>query len=138
MKSNYICIERLVFKVALVKVDDLADAIAEELKAYSEEVTEQVKEDVKQVAKECCQAIKKNPPEDSGEYKSGWKTKVVYENQHDIRVQVYNTKKPQLTHLLEHGHAKLNGGRVEGKAHIRPAEQQAEKSLVGKVKVAVR
>lgn len=124
--------------MAKVDVDGLADAIIQELLAYSEEVTEQLKEEVKTVAKECAKDIKNNAPEDTGDYKKGWKAKLAYENSNDIRMVVYNSKKPQIAHLLEYGHAKVGGGRVEGKAHIRPAEERAEKKLMGKVKVIVR
>lgn len=124
--------------MANVSIDDLADVIMQELQMYSDEVTEQVKKDVKTVAKECAKEVSSNSPKDSGEYASGWKSKTVYESHNDIRAVVYNAKKPSLAHLLEYGHAKVNGGRVPGKAHIRPAEQNAEKKLLGKVKVAVR
>lgn len=63
---------------------------------------------------------------------------MVYENREDVRVVVRNKTDYQLTHLLENGHAKVNGGRVEGKPHIGPAEQNAEKKLMQKVKVVVR
>lgn len=124
--------------MAAISIDSLTDVIMEELHTFSEGVTEQLKEDVKQVARECVQDIKKNVPEDTGDYKKGWKAKVSYESKNDIRVTVYNAKKPQLTHLLEYGHAKRNGGRVEGKSHIRPAQKYAEVSLEGKAKAIVR
>lgn len=120
-----------------ISIDDLADAIRDELQSYSEEVIEDVKDSVKKVAKECVSDIKENVPEDTGDYKKGWKTKVAFENPDDIRVTVYNSKKPQLTHLLEHGHAKVNGGRVEGKEHIRPAEQKAQKELLKQIQEAI-
>ena len=121
-----------------VLIDDLADAIMEELNNYSDEVTEQIKKDVKKVANKCKKEIQANAPKKEGEYAAGWRAKTVFESPNDIRMVIYNEKKPGLTHLLENGHAKVNGGRVAGIPHIRPAELNAEKELLGIVKVAVR
>lgn len=124
--------------MAKVSVNDVADAIAAELQQYSQDVTEGLKRDVKQVAKECKQEIQRNSPVLTGSYKKGWRDQVEFEGREDIRVVVKNKTDYQLTHLLENGHAKVNGGRVQGKPHIRPAEQNAEKKLLQKVKVVVR
>lgn len=124
--------------MAKVSVNDIADAIAAELQQYSQDVTEDLKRDVKQVAKECKQEIQRNSPALTGSYKKGWRDQVEFEGREDIRVVVKNKTDYQLTHLLENGHAKVNGGRVQGKPHIRPAEQNAEKKLLQKVKVVVR
>ena len=124
--------------MAKVTVNDVADAIAAELQQYSQDVTEGLKRDVKQVAKECKQEIQRNSPVLTGSYKKGWRDQVEFEGREDIRVVVKNKTDYQLTHLLENGHAKVNGGRVQGKPHIRPAEQNAEKKLLQKVKVVVR
>ena len=121
-----------------VSIDDLADAIMHELQVYSDEVAEEIKDGVRQVAKDCAKEIKDKSPINSGDYKKGWKTKVAFENREVIRVTVYNSKKPQITHLLEYGHASRNGGRVEGHAHIRPAELQAEKALMKVIEEAVK
>lgn len=124
--------------MAGIKVSDLAQAVAQELADYSQDLTDGVKKEVKQVAKDVVTELKQTSPRNSGDYAKGWKSRVEYESPEDIRVRVYNSKKPQLTHLLENGHAKQNGGRVNGIPHIGPAEQRAEDSLEGKVKVVAR
>lgn len=123
--------------MAAISIDDLADAIMEELHAYSEEVTEGLKEEIKQASKECIADIKKNAPEDTGDYKKSWKVKTAYESKSDIRVVIHSAKEYRLTHLLEFGHAKRGGGRVEGKPHIAPAEKNVEEKLMKRVKVKI-
>lgn len=121
-----------------ISIDDLADTLAEELAGYSQEVTDDLKREVKQVAKEMVSELKATSPRDSGDYASGWTSTTESEGRNTVQVRVYNRKQPTLTHLLENGHAKVNGGRVEGKAHIGPAEQTAEKRLENKVVVMVK
>ena len=121
-----------------VTVEEWAAALFEELKSYNQEVTDGLKRDVKQVAKECKKDIQQNSPELTGSYRKGWRDKIQYEDDEDIRITVYNKTDYQLTHLLEHGHDKVNGGRVEGHPHIEPAELRAEQKLMKKVKVLVR
>lgn len=121
-----------------IPLQELEIAIERELAQYSEDVAEGLKREIKAVAKETVTDLKSTSPRDTGEYARGWTYKVEFENAQDIRVRIRNRTKPQLTHLLEYGHAKTNGGRVQGKPHIRPAEQRAEKKLDGAVKVVVR
>ena len=109
-----------------------------ELKAYSDEVAEGIKKAVNDVAKETVRTLKTTSPRDTGKYARGWTFKVEFESPEDIRVRISNRTKWQLTHLLENGHAKVNGGRVDGKPHIRPAEQAAADKLVGAVKVVIK
>ena len=120
-----------------IDIEDLADVIMEELRSFSEEITEGMKEEVKQVAKECAKDIKDKAPVDSGTYKKNWKVKNVFESQNDICVVVHSAKEYRRTHLLEHGHAKRGGGRVEGIPHIKPAEENAEKKLMKKVEIKI-
>lgn len=121
-----------------IPLQQLEVEIVKELSQYSQEVADGIKKEVKQVADEMVKELKQTSPKDTGKYAKGWKEKVEFESSEDIRVRVYNSTKPQLTHLLEHGHAKKNGGRVEGRPHVGPAEQTAEKKLADGVKVVVR
>ena len=59
-------------------------------------------------------------PVSLGEYAKGW----THRKEAPGSYRVYNKKKPQLTHLLEHGHAKAGGGRVEGIPNIKPAQDR--------------
>lgn len=116
----------------------LATEIAASLSKYEETVAEQLKDEVQQIAKECAKEIASKSPKDTGVYAKGWTHKVLYEKGNDIRVTVYNKNKPTLTHLLENGHALANGGRKNGKPHIRPAERNAAQKLLNKAKVVVK
>lgn len=119
-------------------VDKLAGEVATMLETYTDEVTEAVKAECETVADECLKEIRAASPVKTGKYKKGWKKKVEYEGKEDIRIRVYNAKCPGLTHLLEKGHARVNGGRVAAIPHIEPAEQHAAEKLVNKVKVKIR
>lgn len=121
-----------------IPLQELEIAIVKELSQYGNEVAEEIKKNVRSVAKETVKTLKATSPRDTGEYAKGWTYKIEYEDMNDIRVRVYNRNKPQLTHLLENGHAKKNGGRVDGRPHIGPAEQEAEKKLENSVKVVIK
>ena len=115
--------------MAGIKIDALGAEIAKMMEEYAAEAAGDVKAEAKAVAKEAVKELKTTSPEGpgskKGHYKDGWASKVESENAVSIGIRVYNRKKPGLTHLLEKGHAKRGGGRVEGIQHIGPAEQRA-------------
>lgn len=121
-----------------VTPDELSAAIADEFKKYSDEVAEECKAAVKDVAKRCRNEVKTNSPVESGEYRDGWATSTSGNSATSIRVTVYNKRKPGLAHLLENGHVKRGGGRVEGHPHIGPAEAKANDELYRKIKEVCR
>lgn len=114
-----------------VTAANLVEAIRAELEAYGEDVTENMREVTRIVAKKGAQAVKNeaNAKFDShgkspGErYGAGWKY-YVSDKRLQATATIYNDTYPTLPHLLEHGHAKRGGGRVEGRPHIEPVEKQ--------------
>lgn len=120
-----------------ISIDGLEQAIAAELQAYQQEVVDDLKSSVHDAGKACLNEIKANSPADTGDYRKGWKIKTAYESETDIRLQVYNKDHYQLTHLLEDGHANVDGGRTPGRPHIGPAADQAAEKLEKDVKVKV-
>lgn len=124
-----------------VSIDNLSQAIVDVLNAYRDEVTEDFKSDIMDAAQFCKSEIQRRSPQNSGEYKRGWRIKKQFENSSALRVVIYNAKKPTLTHLLEKGHLIISRttGKVLGSAkaepHIEPAEQAAEKMLIKAVEI---
>ena len=103
-----------------VDIDDLADAITEEVKKYTDDVSEAIEEEVKETSKKVRKEAKDNSPEQTGEYKKGWRRKRRSRGG-EISYFVHNKNKPQLVHLLEYGHALQYGGSVSAIPHLRPA-----------------
>ena len=101
-------------------------------------MTEIVKEACKETAEECLEDIKSASPRKSGAYRRGWKLEEEANNALRVSYVIKNTTKPRLTHLLEKGHAKVNGERVEGIPHIKPAEDRAAQTLTKLVEEALK
>lgn len=120
-----------------MKIDGMADAIVKELSAWSKEVVGALKEEVQAVGEDTAKELRQTSPKRRGAYARDWSSKVTYDDWQDIRVTVYNKRHYQLTHLLENGHAKVNGGRVNGIPHISVAEENAARDLEQKVKVRI-
>jgi hypothetical protein len=114
-------------------VINLANEISRALKTYTAEVTEGMENAKEEVAKETVKVLKRTSPRLTGDYAKGWSRKKVGTAQ-----VVYNRTDYQLTHLLEHGHAKVNGGRVPGIPHIGPAEKKAIDEYTKRVEQVIR
>lgn len=122
-----------------ISIDQLANEITEALSTYSQDIVDQVDISSKRVGKEAVKRLKQTSPKDSGDYAKAWTmTTFEYYGQPDRRVIHVKAPHYRLTHLLEHGHAKANGGRVEGKPHIGPAEQQVIEQFTQEVEEAIR
>ena len=113
-----------------VSIDEMGDIIMKELEEYAKLATDDMKDAVKDTAKSVKKDIEGSAPVLPGRYKKSWSIKSISENANSIDMVVHSRNRYQLTHLLEYGHAKRGGGRVEGKPHIAPAEQRGNETLV--------
>lgn len=112
-----------------ISIDALADTVMECLNDYADVSTEGMKKAVCKAGNTVKKEISANAPKDTGAYAKSWAVKNTKENAHLLEVTVYSKNRYQLAHLLEHGHAKRNGGRAVGKSHIAPAEQTGIEQL---------
>ena len=125
---------------------DLREVVDTVLAEYGEEVERICAQALPEVADDVVRELKRTSPGDgqSGRpYSRGWTYKVETSSFGRITVRVYNENKPQLTHLLEYGHALVKGGRlgmggqvigeVGAFPHIRPRKELAERELIKKV-----
>ncbi|MDE6665535.1 MAG: HK97 gp10 family phage protein, partial [Ruminococcus sp.] len=110
-------------------VDDLADLVMDGLCEYSDLADTVMKKAVRKTATSVKNEISANAPVKSGRYKKSWTTKKVKENSHSLEITVHSKDRYQIAHLLEHGHAKRNGGRVAAIPHIAPAEENGADML---------
>ena len=122
----------------MTSVDDLTSEIMKGLTEYAELADSEMKKAVRKTATTVKNEISANAPEKSGRYKKSWTAKKTKENSHTLEMTVHSKNRYQLSHLLEHGHAKRGGGRVEGIPHIAPAEAHGEKLLTELLEKALK
>lgn len=129
--------------MAKVNIDKLSMAVINELEAYKDVTVDIMTEAVKKTAKETAKEINRRAEEQfggSGEYAKSWSYKRDPNMRGKYKFSMVVFSKPpyyRLAHLLEKGHAKVNGGRVSGKAHISPAEELAKENLVKYIKEGI-
>lgn len=122
--------ERAELMAKQVTIEAMDAAISKILDEYNINVIEDMQEAVKKAAKEGVKVVKSNSRvfNGTGEYAKGWTSKVET-GRTSAQGIIYNKSLPGLPHLLEHGHAKRNGGRVAGRVHIEPVQKALEESF---------
>ena len=113
-----------------VSIDEMDNAIMEELEKYADLAADELKAAVKETAASVRKDIQAGAPVDTGKYKKSWSVKNVRKDSESIELVVHSRNRYQIAHLLEHGHAKRGGGRVAAKPHIASAEQRGNEKLV--------
>lgn len=115
--------------VKKINPNDLTLTISAMLSEYADDVIEDVKEAVDDVAKEAQKIVKSKAPVKTGKYKRSIKVKTSYESLTEIRKTIYSNGNSGLTHLLENGHAKVNGGRTRAFPHWKYGDEYIKKEL---------
>lgn len=121
-----------------VTVENLGAEVDKILAKYGDEIEENLDKIRHSVALKGKTALKNASESDfngSGKYAAGWTvTDVKYPH---YTSSVIHNKKAGLPHLLEHGHALIIGGRnvgrVEGREHIAPVEEELINQYVNEV-----
>lgn len=109
--------------------DGFSEAINEMLEDCRAENDEALKANITDACKDGRSYLRANSPKRTGDYAKGWSYKVDEDVPGSYTGHVYNKNHYQLTNLLEKGHAKRNGGRVDGIPHIEPAFEQVQADL---------
>lgn len=127
-----------------IQPDDLASAIMDNLRAYTDEVTDGIKKAEDLTAKECKSNLEADSPAGvTHKYKKGWKVTVTYESAMEKRTVIHN-KEYRLTHLLENGHVirnEENGasyGRTRAFPHIKKNEEKANADFERRVEEVIK
>ncbi len=107
-----------------IKPDRLADVVCAQLNDYAKTTSKGVKKAVSQTSKTIKENITTTAPRDRGRYARSWRVKTIKETMDSLIDVIYTPSGYRIAHLLEYGHVKRNGGRVEAKPHIKTAEEQ--------------
>ena len=121
----------------MTSIDNLAAEVMKGLQEYSELADDEMKKAVKKTATSVKKEISANAPHDTGTYAKSWTSSKVKETSHNLQMTVHSRNRYRLAHLLEKGHAKRGGGRVEGHPHIAPAEKNGEELLETLIRKAI-
>jgi len=120
-----------------VRPDRLVGEIVNAIQNYTDAVGAAIAVEVKETADAVIKDAREHSPVRTGAYKRGW-TKKTQRAPGMAKYTVWNKKRYRLTHLLEFGHAKRGGGRVQGHPHLGPAYQRHGATMPDRIKRIIR
>lgn len=124
--------------MANIQINQLAESISSTMEKWSTEVEEQIKNAVNDCMKDLVESTKRDAPVLTGSYKRNISSKVTLSKNHEYQ-QTWYVKAPdyRLTHILEKGYQKKNGGRVQPREHIGKNAERVKQQFEQKVKEAI-
>ena len=106
-----------------ISVNQIDEAITQQLTIYSQSVKDGIKREAEKSIKQLVADTKATAPvgKRKKHYRDSIKSKAYHSTRQDKYVWYVDGPDYRLSHLLENGHAKKNGGRVEGTHFIQKA-----------------
>lgn len=123
-----------------ISIDQLADVIDEELTHYHQDVNVKVKKSTRKAMRGMVKETKEQTfIQDTGKYREAIASRTLSESVNALTLQWY-VKAPhyRLSHLLEHGHATVNGSRTVAYGFIGKAANTAEELYLKEVEEALK
>lgn len=122
-----------------IKPSELEGAVQQELSTYRQEVIRRLNAAGEEAVKALVKKTKATAPKESGAFRKAITRKVKVNKITGEKRFTWGVKAPhhRLTHLLVHGHAKKNGGRVEGNSFLKDALDEVLPEYEKKVEEAV-
>lgn len=124
-----------------IKPDKLATEISQNLELYSEEVRERVDNAGRKAMKRLVQITRETAPvgnRKNGKFAASISSKEIKTPKGNQFLWYVKAPNHRLTHLLVHGHAKVNGGRVAGNPFLSNALSKVLPEYEEEVKEAVK
>lgn len=124
-----------------IGIDQLGDAIANELTLYHANIISGIKKETQKSMKELVSNTKATAPvgKRHKHYRDSIKSKKIAENDKSLTMAWYvDGPNYRLSHLLENGHATRNGGRVEGTHFIKNATDPILESYMKAVEEVIK